>query len=47
MTNAAYPFAQKQVEDAYGGSFDGAMNANNVYQYLVDIAQKLCLNSVD
>lgn len=41
MTNAAYPFAQKQVEDAYGGSFDGAMNANNVYQYLVDIAQKV------
>lgn len=23
------------------GSFDGAMNANNVYQYLVDIAQKV------
>ncbi|MDT2759266.1 tape measure protein [Enterococcus xiangfangensis] len=42
MTGAAYPFAQKQVEDAYGGgSFDGAMNANNVYQYLVDIAQKV------
>lgn len=41
MANAAYPFAQKQVEDAYGGSFDGAMNANNVYQYLVDIAQKV------
>ncbi|MGO2892106.1 MAG: tape measure protein [Enterococcus devriesei] len=42
MTSAAYPFAQKQVEDAYGGgSFDGAMNANNVYQYLVDIAQKV------
>lgn len=41
MTSAAYPFAQKQVEDSYGGSFDGAMNANNVYQYLVDIAQKV------
>ncbi|EOI58834.1 tape measure protein [Enterococcus gilvus] len=42
MTSAAYPFSQKQVEDAYGGgSFDGAMNANNVYQYLVDIAQKV------
>ena len=42
MAGAAYPFAQKQVEDAYGGgSFDGAMNANNVYQYLVDIAQKV------
>ena len=42
MTGSAYPFAQKQVEDAYGGgSFDGAMNANNVYQYLVDIAQKV------
>ncbi|MGH1833297.1 tape measure protein [Enterococcus gilvus] len=23
------------------GSFDGAMNANNVYQYLVDVAQKI------
>jgi tape measure domain-containing protein len=42
MTSAAYPFAQKHVEDAFGGgSFDGAMNANNVYQYLVDIAQKV------
>lgn len=42
MTSAAYPFAQKQVEDSFGGgSFDGAMNANNVYQYLVDIAQKV------
>lgn len=42
MTGAAYPFAQKHVEDAFGGgSFDGAMNANNVYQYLVDIAQKV------
>nr|DAJ62120.1 MAG TPA: minor tail protein [Caudoviricetes sp.] len=42
MTGAAYPFAQKQVEDSFGGgSFDGAMNANNVYQYLVDIAQKV------
>lgn len=42
MTSAAYPFVQKQVEDSFGGgSFDGAMNANNVYQYLVDIAQKV------
>ncbi|WP_407855578.1 phage tail tape measure protein [Enterococcus hailinensis] len=42
MSSAAYPFAQKQVEDSFGGgSFDGAMNANNVYQYLVDIAQKV------
>ncbi|MEQ7196718.1 phage tail tape measure protein [Enterococcus avium] len=42
MTSAAYPFAQKQVEDSFGGgTFDGAMNANNVYQYLVDIAQKV------
>ncbi|MDT2599490.1 phage tail tape measure protein [Enterococcus hulanensis] len=42
MTSAAYPFVQKLVEDSFGGgSFDGAMNANNVYQYLVDIAQKV------
>lgn len=42
MTSASYPFVQKQVEDSFGGgSFDGAMNANNVYQYLVDIAQKV------
>ncbi|MEQ7031838.1 phage tail tape measure protein [Enterococcus avium] len=42
MTSTAYPFVQKQVEDSFGGgSFDGAMNANNVYQYLVDIAQKV------
>lgn len=42
MTSAAYPFVQKKVEDSFGGgSFDGAMNANGVYQYLVDIAQKV------
>lgn len=42
MTSAAYPFAQKKIEDAYGGGmFDGSMNANGVYQYLVDIAQKV------
>ena len=42
ITSAAYPYVQKQVEDSFGGgSFDGAMNANNVYQYLVDIAQKV------
>ncbi|QCQ12506.1 phage tail tape measure protein [Enterococcus avium] len=42
MTSAAYPFVQKKIEDAYGGGmFDGSMNANGVYQYLVDIAQKV------
>ena len=32
---------KEMFDSMSAGSFDGAMNANNVYQYLVDIAQKV------
>ncbi|MGH1648948.1 tape measure protein [Enterococcus gilvus] len=42
LTNQSYPWVQKIVEDSFGGGdFDGAVNANGVYQYLVDVAQKV------
>lgn len=34
-------FDQYQEEFGSSGSFDGAMNANGVYQYLVDVAKKV------
>lgn len=42
MTNAANPFVKSEVEKFYThGTFDGAVNASGVYQYLVDVAQKV------
>ena len=41
ITNAAYHLLRSKWRMHTVGSFDGAMNANNVYQYLVDIAQKV------
>lgn len=32
---------KEMFDSMSAGSFDGAMNANNVYQYLVDVAQKI------
>lgn len=32
---------KEMFDSMSAGSFDGAMNANNVYQYLVDVAQKV------
>lgn len=42
MTNAANKMIQGELEKFFThGTFDGAMGANNVYKYLVDIAQKM------
>lgn len=42
MTGAANKMIQGELEKFFThGTFDGAMGANNVYKYLVDIAQKM------
>lgn len=42
MTSAANKMIQGELEKFFThGTFDGAMGANNVYKYLVDIAQKM------
>lgn len=42
MTGAANKMIQGELEKFFShGTFDGAMGANNVYKYLVDIAQKM------
>lgn len=42
MTGAANKMIQGELEKFFThGSFDGAMGANNVYKYLVEIAQKM------
>lgn len=42
MTSKAYDMVKRELDKFYThGSFDGAMNANNVYQYLVDVAQRV------
>lgn len=42
MTGAANKMIQSELEKFFThGTFDGAMGANNVYKYLVDIAQKM------
>ncbi|MGG5376073.1 hypothetical protein IGI57_002581 [Enterococcus sp. DIV0213j] len=42
MANAADPFVQSKLSDYFThGNFDGAINANGVFQYLVDVAQKV------
>lgn len=42
MIREAAPFLQTKMDDMFSiGSFDGAVNANGVYQYLVEVAQKV------
>ncbi|MFW3588058.1 tape measure protein [Vagococcus fluvialis] len=42
MTGEAFGLVKSEMDKFFShGTFDGAMNANNVYQYLVDVAQKL------
>lgn len=42
MAKASNTFLQKKLSEFFiHGNFDGAVNANGVYQYLVDVAQKV------
>lgn len=42
MSKAANTMLQSKLSEFFThGNFDGAVNANGVYQYLVDVAQKV------